>query len=47
MIVAKYDGKKLPYPDDSFDRIIISHCLEHILSPEEFIIEMMKKLKNV
>jgi SAM-dependent methyltransferase len=46
VIVTKYDGKKLPYPDESFDRIIISHCLEHILSPEEFIIEMMKKLKK-
>ena len=42
----KYDGKKLPYDDDFFDRIIISHCLEHILSPEEFIFEMMKKLKK-
>jgi SAM-dependent methyltransferase len=42
----KYDGKKLPYEDEYFDRIIISHCLEHILSPEEFIIEMMSKLKK-
>ena len=42
----KYDGKKLPYDDDFFDRIIISHCIEHILSPEEFIFEMMKKLKK-
>ena len=44
--ILKYDGKKLPYPDDTFDRIIISHCLEHILSPEELIFEMMKKLKK-
>ena len=42
----KYDGKNLPYEDEYFDRIIISHCLEHILSPEEFIIEMMSKLKK-
>tara|TARA_Y100001970_G_C14104989_1_gene787596 strand:+ start:153 stop:827 length:675 start_codon:yes stop_codon:yes gene_type:complete len=42
----KYDGKKLPYNDEFFDRIIISHCLEHILSPEEFIFEMMSKLKK-
>ena len=40
-----YDGKKLPYEDDTFDRIIISHCLEHILSPEKFITEMMRTLK--
>ena len=36
----------MPYDDDYFDRIIISHCLEHILSPEEFIFEMMSKLKK-
>ena len=42
----KYDGNKLPYDNDYFDRIIISHCLEHILSPEEFIFEMMSKLKK-
>tara|TARA_Y100000741_G_scaffold350248_1_gene320165 strand:- start:667 stop:1338 length:672 start_codon:yes stop_codon:yes gene_type:complete len=43
---TKYDGKKLPYDNEFFDRIIISHCLEHILSPEEFIFEMMSKLKK-
>ena len=43
---TKYDGKKLPYDNAYFDRIIISHCLEHILSPEEFIFEMMSKLKK-
>ena len=30
--------------DEYFDRIIISHCLEHILSPEDFIFQMMKKV---
>ena len=35
-----------PMKMNTFDRIIISHCLEHILSPEEFIHEMMKKLKK-
>ena len=44
--IITYDGKKLPYPDENFDRIIISHCLEHILCPEEFLFEMMKKLKK-
>ena len=43
---VKYDGKKLPYENETFDRIIISHCLEHILSPEEFIEEMMSKLNK-
>tara|TARA_Y100000389_G_C17334546_1_gene449923 strand:+ start:111 stop:785 length:675 start_codon:yes stop_codon:yes gene_type:complete len=44
--LVKYDGKKLPYQNETFDRIVISHCLEHILSPEEFIQEMMSKLKK-
>ena len=29
-----------------FDRIIISHCLEHIINPENFLFEMMSKLKK-
>ena len=41
-----YDGKTLPYENETFDRIIISHCLEHILSPESFIKEMMRTLKR-
>ena len=44
--LLKYDGRNLPYQNETFDRIIISHCLEHILSPEEFIQEMMSKLKK-
>ena len=45
VFVKSYDGKKLPYEDGYFDRIIISHCLEHIYYPEEFLQEMMSKLK--
>ena len=44
--VKNYDGKKIPFNDNYFDRIIISHCLEHIVEPEEFIFEMMTKLKK-
>ena len=43
--VEKYDGKKLPYENNFFDRIIISHCLEHINYPEEFLFEVIKKLR--
>ena len=46
IIVTKYDGKKIPYPNQTFDRIIISHCLEHIPFPENFLFEMMDKLKT-
>ena len=46
IIFKKYNGVNLPYDNEYFDRIIISHTLEHILSPEEFIFEMMSKLKK-
>ncbi len=44
--VKIYDGKKIPFVDNYFDRIIISHCLEHILEPEKFLFEMMSKIKK-
>ena len=46
VIATNYDGKILPYKKEYFDRIIISHCLEHITDPENFLFEMMSKLKN-
>ena len=46
VIAKNYDGKILPYEKNYFDRIIISHCLEHIIDPESFLLEMMKKLKK-
>ena len=46
ILKKKYDGKKIPYPNETFDRIIISHCLEHIPYPEDFLFEMMSKLKK-
>ena len=41
-----YDGVKLPFENNFFDRIIIFHALEHINDPENFLFEMMGKLKN-
>ena len=41
-----YDGVSLPFEDNFFDRIIISHCLEHTSEPEKFLFETMSKLKN-
>jgi SAM-dependent methyltransferase len=41
-----YDGVNLPFENNFFDRIIISHCLEHTNEPEKFLFEMMNKLKN-
>jgi len=37
VIFATYDGEKLPFEDNFFDRIILSHCLEHILEPEKIL----------
>jgi phosphatidylethanolamine/phosphatidyl-N-methylethanolamine N-methyltransferase len=44
--VKTYNGNKIPFKNNTFDRIIISHTLEHILEPEKFIGEMLKKLKK-
>ena len=41
-----YDGVNLPFENNFFDRIIISHCLEHISEPEKFLFEAMNKLRN-
>ena len=42
-----YDGKTLPYENETFDRIIISHCLEHILSPEGDAKNLLHKRKRL
>ena len=41
-----YDGVKLPFENNFFDRIIIFHALEHVNDPENFLFEMMSKLKK-
>ena len=46
VIAKNYDGKKIPFKNNFFDRIIISHCLEHINQPEDFLLEIMSKLKK-
>jgi len=44
--LIKYNGKILPFKNSFFDRIIISHVLEHINKPEEFLVEIMRILKK-
>jgi len=41
-----YNGKKIPFKNNYFDRVIISHVLEHIAEPEVFLEEMMLKIKK-
>ena len=42
----KYNGKNIPFKDNTFERIIISHCLEHINFPEEFLNELLRVTKK-
>ena len=46
IIPLLYNGIKLPFENNFFDRIIILHVLEHIENPESFLFEMMSKLKK-
>ena len=46
IIIKTYKSSKIPFKNNFFDRIIMSHVLEHIISPEEFIFEVMSKLKK-
>ena len=46
-IVVKINtSNKIPFKKNFFDRIIMSHVLEHIVNPEEFIFEAMSKLRK-
>jgi len=40
------EGDSLPFKNDYFDRIIISHCLEHIVNPEIILKDIKSKLKK-
>jgi len=42
----KFDGFNIPFTNNFFDRIIISHCLEHIVGPEKFLFEMLRVCKS-
>ena len=42
---STYKGNLIPFKEEVFDRVIISHCLEHINDPEQFIFEMLRVLK--
>lgn len=44
--IKNYDGSNIPYGDEYFDRIILSHVLEHIENPHTFLLHVMKKLKE-
>ncbi len=44
--VTTYDGLNIPFVKEKFDRIILSHCLEHIENFENFLDQLYSILKK-
>lgn len=42
-----FDGYKIPYPDDSFDLIILAHVLEHVEHERLLIRELKRVAKHI
>ncbi len=42
-----FDGYKIPYPDDSFDLIILAHVLEHVEHERMLIRELKRVAKHI
>ncbi len=40
-----YDGKTLPFPDETFDSFLSSEVFEHVFNPDEMLIEIHRVLK--
>lgn len=40
-----YDGKRLPFPDASFDSVLTTEVLEHIFNPDEALAELARVLR--
>ena len=40
-----YDGKHLPFPDETFDSLFCSEVLEHVFNPDEILPEIHRVLK--
>jgi len=45
--VQVFDGYKIPYPDDSFDLIILAHVLEHVEHERMLIRELKRVAKHI
>lgn len=44
--IKKYDGRKLPFPDKSFDTVLIIDVLHHDLEPEKILAEAKRVAKE-
>lgn len=40
--LSKYDGKILPFEDDSFDLVYATHVIEHVPNPRDLLSEMIR-----
>ena len=41
-----YDGKNIPFPDETFDALFCSEVLEHVFNPDEILQEINRVLKK-
>ena len=46
IIIKRSINSKIPFKNNYFDRIIMSHVLEHISEPEIFLFNLLTKLKK-
>jgi SAM-dependent methyltransferase len=47
LTLLEYDGKILPFRDNSFDLVYASHVLEHVLNPRAFLQEVSRVASDV
>jgi len=40
-----YDGKKIPFDDNTFDYVLCTEVLEHVPDPKEFLMEIRRVMK--
>jgi len=41
-----YDGKKIPFEDNTFDSILASEVMEHVFNPDQVLMELNRVLKK-
>jgi SAM-dependent methyltransferase len=41
-----YDGRVFPFPDESFDSVVCNQVLEHVFTPDQFVLEISRVLKD-